>query len=274
MGDHEGRVHLLDTRHQEVTISIGDDGSCNSGCYMGVFEGEPHTDMILCMGRLDYSRLGWSCSETMRFATGSWDGTIKVWSVDRMKCVQTLHHQDIVWSVSEMSDGSLLCGYNDKKVGIWEINKLRKGLALQSTSHNECNLSFAETEIVLSGHCSMVLNAIELKTQSMRGWIASCSGDSTIRLWDRVTLSCIRILKGHREEVYSIIEVEEDGVIVSVSADRTIKVWKIQSSDRVDNVFSVDTSRVIRKLDFTTDGLLLCGTDVTLTVSVMETWLR
>ena len=60
------------------------------------------------------------------------------------------------------------------------------------------------------------------------GLLLSCSWDTTIKIWNLKTRSCITSLKGHKNIVWDAIELN-DGDIASCSSDNKIIVWKKKS---------------------------------------------
>jgi len=56
------------------------------------------------------------------------------------------------------------------------------------------------------------------------GYLASGSGDKTIKIWNTHTGSEIRTLTGHTSEIFSLA-VLPNGFLASVSEDKTIKIW-------------------------------------------------
>src|SRR5947209_17615762 len=56
--------------------------------------------------------------------------------------------------------------------------------------------------------------------------IASCSDDTTIKLWDAKAGRPIRALKGHKEPVRSIAFSPDGRRMISGGLDRTVKLWE------------------------------------------------
>ncbi len=53
--------------------------------------------------------------------------------------------------------------------------------------------------------------------------IVSGSWDRTIRIWNAITCECIKVLKGHFKEIWSVSLY--DTMIISGSGDKTIRIW-------------------------------------------------
>ena len=58
--------------------------------------------------------------------------------------------------------------------------------------------------------------------------IITCSDDSTLKLWNFEEGKCVKILKGHSSWVICM-EILNNSTLMSVSADKTIKMWSIDS---------------------------------------------
>ena len=80
----------------------------------------------------------------------------------------------------------------------------------------------------LSGHTRDV---------SMMAWspdgrfLASCSGDETIRLWDPISGACSHILWGHKDWVRSFAWSPDGRCLASGSIDKTVRLWDPTSWD-------------------------------------------
>ena len=60
--------------------------------------------------------------------------------------------------------------------------------------------------------------------------VVSGSGDSSLRVWDIDTGSCMRQLTGHEAAVSCVSELP-DGNIVSSSFDKSVRIWDITSGN-------------------------------------------
>jgi WD40 repeat protein len=62
----------------------------------------------------------------------------------------------------------------------------------------------------------------------MNGYVASCSSDKTVNIWNPNTGESIRKYTQHKEYVSSLDQIDED-TLVSGSVDMTIHIWKIST---------------------------------------------
>ena len=60
--------------------------------------------------------------------------------------------------------------------------------------------------------------------------LVSCSGDESIRVWDLTTGNCLKVLHGHKDNVYSI-KLNRFGQLISGSHDKSIKIWDLDSGE-------------------------------------------
>ena len=77
----------------------------------------------------------------------------------------------------------------------------------------------------LEGHDNTISSLRMMKN----GLLLSSSWDSTIKIWNLKTKSCIVSLEGHKNIVWDVIEME-DGNIASCSSDNSIIVWEKKSN--------------------------------------------
>jgi WD40 repeat protein len=64
-------------------------------------------------------------------------------------------------------------------------------------------------------------------------YIASGSGDNTVRLWDVETGNELRCFEGHADNVSSVCFTNDNKSIVSVSQDKTIRMWDIKTGNEL-----------------------------------------
>ena len=138
-------------------------------------------------------------------ASGSADGTVRLWIPDAETLQATLHgHTASVLSVAFSSDGSLLAsGSADGTVRLWNPHTE----ALQATLH---------------GHTASVLSVAFSPDGSL---LASGSADGTVRLWNLVTETLQATLEAHMASVLSVAFSPDGLLLASASADGLVGLW-------------------------------------------------
>jgi WD40 repeat protein len=61
--------------------------------------------------------------------------------------------------------------------------------------------------------------------------LASCSRDTTIRLWDPETGACQKTLEGHTHRVTEVLFSPDDKTLASASDDKTIRLWDLATGE-------------------------------------------
>ncbi|MBI4750202.1 MAG: TIR domain-containing protein [Acidobacteria bacterium] len=148
-----------------------------------------------------------------RVASGSYDGTVRVWNVERGEVVQVLEgHQDWVSSVAFVVDGKrVVSGSNNGTVWVWDVER---GKVMQ----------------VLEGHQSGV-SSVAFGMNGKR--VASGSYDKTVRVWDVERGEVVQVLEGHQSGVSSVVFGMDGKRLASGSADRTVRVWDVERGEVV-----------------------------------------
>ncbi|CAI4396895.1 BDH_1b_G0027030.mRNA.1.CDS.1 [Saccharomyces cerevisiae] len=117
-----------------------------------------------------------------KLITGSLDKTIRVWNYITGECISTYRgHSDSVLSVDSYQK-VIVSGSADKTVKVWHVE--------------------SRTCYTLRGHTEWV-NCVKLHPKSFSCF--SCSDDTTIRMWDIRTNSCLKVFRGHVGQVPKII---------------------------------------------------------------------
>ena len=131
-----------------------------------------HSDRIACLENIDENR----------FASGSFDRSIKIWDAKSFVCLKTLNdNQKQFLSLTSLTLNKLASG-SDNNIKIWD---LESGECLQT----------------LNGHSDWIRGLVYLPN----GNLVSCSCDTTIKVWDLARGECIKTLTCHSSDVYCIL---------------------------------------------------------------------
>ncbi|KAG8704494.1 hypothetical protein FRC08_002201 [Ceratobasidium sp. 394] len=142
-----------------------------------------------------------------RIATGSWDGTVRVWDAEAgATLLEPIRgHLERVVSVAFSPDSRrIVSGSEDETVRVWDAET---GVALLGP---------------LQGHSGWV-TSVAFSSDGRR--IVSGSHDKTVRIWDAETGVELLQLQGHSDAVCSVAFSPDSHRLVSGSADKTVRVW-------------------------------------------------
>ena len=167
-----------------------------------------HTEHILAAA--------WAADRDGRLllATGSLDGTARIWDPDTGQTLTTLTgHTNPVWSVAWAADrdGRLLLatGSADGTARIWDPDT-------------------GQTLTTLTGHTSSVWSVAWAADRDGRLLLATGSADGTARIWDPDTGQTLTTLTGHTNTVWSVAwAADRDGrlLLATGNADNTARIW-------------------------------------------------
>ena len=136
-------------------------------------------------------------------ASGSYDGTVRLWDVETGACVRTLQgHGDFVTSVCFSPDGRMVAsGSADETVRLWDVET---GACIRTLEGHDGQV----TSVRFSADGRMV-----------------ASDYFTVRLWDAATGACVKTLEGHDSEVLSARFSADGRMVASGSEDETVRLW-------------------------------------------------
>jgi WD40 repeat protein len=168
-------------------------------------------------------------------ASGSWDGTVRLWDASGKELRVLRGHQGAVYSVAFSPKGDrVVSGSLDGTVRLWD-----------AASGDEAR--------VLRGHKDAVSSAV-FSADGER--VASASWDKTVRLWDAASGDVLHVLRGHQDGVSHVaFSPQDDSTLASASWDKTVRLWDADSErellvlggheDKVESVaFSPDGRRL------------------------------
>lgn len=129
------------------------------------------------------------------FASGSSDGTIKIWNKNKSTSLSTIKSEDGGWiySLCKVNDKLLAASSSDGTIKVWDISSFDSPF-LKAT---------------LKGHTNSVVKIILLKEKNV---LVSCSYDKTIKFWDMDLMQDLEISITQEDPVTSIIELQDGRV--------------------------------------------------------------
>jgi WD40 repeat protein len=210
-------------------------------------------------------------------ASGSRDGTIKLWSLSQGKLLQTLTgHTTWVSAIAFDRTGQVLAsGSGDKTIKLWSIASGRETQTISGCSSSVDSLDFnAKGRILVSAGDGNIVTARSTRTGKVlrtltghTGYVncvafspignitASASCDNTARLWNVKTGKLLYTFVGHENWVNAVAFSPDGALLATGSADRAIALWSVRSGKQLQR-FSGHLSKVY-SLAFSPDGRFL-----------------
>jgi WD40 repeat protein len=216
--------------------------------------------------------LEWINEDTI--ASGSFDQTIKVWSVSTGQTNITINASSIIFSLKLLNNGFYLASaLSNGKIKIYNVNDkgnliatleghtsnvrdlslISNDLLASSSGYPDqtiriWNLTTNATKFILKGHANSVYGLRLISSDIL----ASGSADNSTKLWNTTSGTLIRTLKNHTNYIYWSIDLinfynnsQTQFVLVSGSMDQTIKIWNCATSE----IFNtVNTTVIIQTL--------------------------
>ena len=210
-------------------------------------------------------------SKNNLIATGSYDGTVKIWDITKDENEALIMNKNAIGSVFcllEFEPGKLLGGTSANMVNLWDLedednqeyiyNFYKHYLWVQAlvkcdenhfaSASNDTRIIIwdyinRKDEIYLEGHNDCIMDMIMLKN----GYLCTSSADENIRIWDWKQQKCLFFFKGHEKYVKCLCELS-NGYLLTGSEDNSIGVWKEKSSSYENVKYIEGHSKSIRTL--------------------------
>ncbi|WOO79328.1 Cell division control protein 4 [Vanrija pseudolonga] len=171
--------------------------------------------------------------------SGSTDRTVRVWDLESLQQshvffghTSTVRCLQIVEPVFDEATGEyqppypmIVTGSRDASLRVWKLPKKGEPAYMSSSRGSDAHVPPEQNPFHvhhLEGHSEAV------RALAAHGRICvSGSYDKTVRVWDIVKGTCIHVLFGHEQKVYSIVYDRFRNRCASGSMDNTVKVWDI-----------------------------------------------
>ncbi|EXU97777.1 phosphorylase, AAA and WD40 domain protein [Metarhizium robertsii] len=222
--------------------------------------------------------------DSAQLASGSNDGSIRVWSVNTGECMRILngHLEPIFW-VAFSHDSTMILSIStplDTILRIWHTNSSERVQVLEHHKGQVLGLIFSpdsrlivtkairDTHILvwntengeshaLRGHQALIRSAVFSPDSAL---LASASDDA-ICIWRATTGECIHTLQGHGS---SLCFSHDSKLLASGSRDGTIQTWHTDKGQCMHTLQGLPNRRYIgniARLVFSNDSTLLVSSD-------------
>ncbi|KAJ6844683.1 protein JINGUBANG-like [Iris pallida] len=181
-----------------------------------------HFDAVSCLS-LD--------AEAGLLYSGSWDKTVKVWRVADSRCLESFTaHDDAINSVAVGFGGLVFTGSADGTVKVWRREWKRNG----TTRH-------ALARVLMRQESAVTALAVTTGSGARAGVVYCGTSDGVVSTWEMKGWGFVHggLLRGHKLAVLCLATAGRS-MIISGSADRTIRVWR-READGAHTMVSVLT---------------------------------
>ena len=215
-------------------------------------------------------------------ASGSGDGTAKLWDTGTQKEVATFRLGRNFWVASvAFSPIEGILAAASRGLGLWDVATKQRIAILrgEDQSYSYSSVAFSPDGTLAMGLWNGMVELWSVRTRrniatleghregvnsvvfSVDGTLlASGSGDGTIRLWDVASRQSIATLKanaGYRVWIYSVSFSPDGKTLAAGLGDRTIKLWDVASRRNIATL--EDHASWVEAVSFSVDGTLLAS---------------
>jgi len=169
-----------------------------------------------------------------RLATGSWDGTVRLWDAVSGKELRAVDVGSSAYALGFTPDGRWLVSGDDadKFLTVWDADTLeRRG--------------------ELRGHTDLIQDV----AFGPAGKVVTASWDGTAKIWDLESRRELATLRGHSGPLLGVAVSPDGALVATASLDGTAKLWDLATGREVLTLFGHDI--VVNTVAFSPDGRFL-----------------
>jgi len=253
---HEPQVNsLVITSDKRNVVAAGNpnistyDVSTDQATPVKIYVG--HSDNVVNVGFEIDNRWMFSASE---------DKTVKIWSINSPGCQRNIELPDIInCAVLHPNQAEILCGCQDGVIRIVDLNLAKVSRIVPSKSEDALSIRTiavnpegtllasadssgqvlireipnnkayqirTETSHEISAHSGHVLKSVFSPDGII---LATCSSDTTAKIWSTSTWQLLKTLEGHKEWVWDCCFSADSRALFTGSSDRTAILWELSS---------------------------------------------
>ena len=237
--------------------------------------GNKHVNRTLMGHTLPVKALDFT-SDSKRLASGSQDGTTKVWDVttgDQMLTIQG--HTGLVRALQFSTDGkTLFSGSSDGIIRKWDVETKTEQLIHTKPPWLAFTYAFSNDGKTVASGCWGEVRLWDTETESFfkplkehKGFVvtlafspddklvASGSWDGLVMLWDVPNRKLHTVLEGHTDEVSKVAFSPDGNSFASSSEDGTAHLWDLNTKKKTS--LPIGENRGIETLVFSPDSTML-----------------
>jgi WD40 repeat protein len=231
---HDGEVHACAVSPDGSFIVSGSEDPNVRGA-LRVWDAETGEQRATLRGH-DHEGSAYACAvspDGSFIVSGHGYGELKVWDVRTGKERATLRgHDDVVRACAFSPDGSFIVSASeDRTLKLWDSRTGKERATLQGHDGRvyTCAVS-PDGSFIVSGS-EDARHDRRPRADSLPG---AHAGSGILKVWDPRTAEVRKTLKGDDHEIVYACAISPDGsFIVSGGADRTLKIWDVQTGENV-----------------------------------------
>lgn len=276
-------IRTIQTTYAVTALALSPDGkliaSCSSfGPDISLWDFDSGRLINTCKGHQNGVTSVVFSEDNRYLVSASYDKTIKIWDLAGSKEIKTFRgHSDKVANAKFSPNGKLILSSSfDETIKLWDVEKGSAIKTYKGEAYGCNNLTFTpdgtdfiagsnmvsiktgEIEKQFNGHFFSIKSAaFYIDLVNKKKYLATCSNDKTIQLWNFDTGKQIKILKGYTNPVLDL-DVSSNGQYFATGQatnnpkSKTIYLWNLALSEKP-RALSME-HRVIDKIKFSPDG--------------------